>query len=64
MKGISITARCVEMIEVTVTEGEGVLGDPKRRVVYYFRTPGTLAARYDEWEEERAKKEAEHAQSG
>lgn len=45
-------ARLVELLQVVVVEGTGVEPDPKRQVVYYFRPDGSLAARYDKWEEE------------
>lgn len=45
-------ARLVELLEVTVVEGKGIVPDPCRRVTYYFHRDGTLAARRDQWEEE------------
>lgn len=49
---MSHEAREVTLIEVVVTEGKGVEGDPVRHVVYYHRLDGTFVARRDQWEEE------------
>ena len=47
------SARVIEVIEITVAEGEGIEGDPVRLVRYYFSLDGELLARRDRWEEER-----------
>lgn len=44
--------RLVKLLEVTVTEGSGIVPDPVRRVTYYFRPDGEMVAYRDRWEEE------------
>ena len=41
-------ARLVELIEVTVAEGEGTEDSPVRRVYYYLTKKGYAIARVDE----------------
>ena len=45
----------VSLIRITVTEGDGVEGDPKRLVDYYYTLDGVQVIRVDTWEEERRK---------
>lgn len=45
----------MEVIRVIVLEGDGVEGNPYRRVTYYYYVTGEVLARNDEWENEQAK---------
>lgn len=56
-------ARLVELLEVTVVEGNGTVGNPKRRVTYYHRPDGTCVARRDQWEEEERGKPTKDSDS-
>lgn len=47
------TARLIQVIETTLTtRGEGVDGDPIRRVTQYWSTDGRLLAEVDTWSHE------------
>ncbi len=37
----------IEVIKTTVVEGEGVIGDPAREVIYYFTPDGEELAKHD-----------------
>ena len=47
--------RVIEVISVEIAEGAGTEESPARRVIYYYDRQGSVLARVDKWEEEKAK---------
>ena len=56
IKPVPPDAKVIEVIYLNVVEGEGIVGDPCRRVTYYYALDGELLARVDTWWEEEQKK--------
>ena len=52
-------AKVIEVIRLSVVEGEGIVEDPCRNVTYFYALDGTLLAREDAWWEEEQRKAAE-----
>ena len=55
-----MSAQLIQVIEVVMPRGKGVVGDPYRLVTQYYSTDGDLLAERDFWKEEQEQEEQEH----